>query len=117
MKQNSKQASHSYKEGDILVGSFGYDATAVEFYKVIGVTPKGVRLVPLKGVEESRQGLGVYVVPTDEVNNYALCFSYSSKSREQGYIFRKVEKSGSVNTYGPIYATKWQGEAEYTSAR
>lgn len=32
------------KVGDVFVSSWGYDQTNVDFYKVVGLTPKGVKV-------------------------------------------------------------------------
>jgi len=53
--------------GDILYASYGYDATFYDFYKVVGVTEKSVKLRKLakKFVGESTS-YADYVVPVED---------------------------------------------------
>ena len=41
----------TYKIGDILVSSWGYDQTNIDFYEVVGITPSGksIRLRAITG--------------------------------------------------------------------
>lgn len=53
--------------GDILFASYGYDATFYDFYKVVGVTEKSVKLQKLKKqfTGESKSYCD-YVVPVED---------------------------------------------------
>jgi len=42
--QKRKNFQHTYKEGDILYSSWGYDQTNVNFYQVVGVSGKQITL-------------------------------------------------------------------------
>lgn len=54
--------------GDFFYASWGYDQTNVTWYKVVGLTPKGVRIQEVLGRFTSNDGGPVtYVVPTDTV--------------------------------------------------
>lgn len=59
------------KKNDILVHSFGYDETLVDFYKVISVGPRSV-----KAIKIGKQFVGqMEVVPVDApANNEAQTF-------------------------------------------
>ena len=53
------------KKGDILVSSWGYEQTNIDFYKVVGVTPKSVKIVKLgqKVIKSGDDFLSEYVIP------------------------------------------------------
>lgn len=56
-------ASTGVEVGDFFVSSWGYDQTNVDFYKVVGLTPKGVKVQKWSSRTVSDQGPATYVVP------------------------------------------------------
>lgn len=53
------------KVGDFFYTSWGYDQTNVDFYKVVGLTPKGVKVQEWTSKAVSDEGPQVQVVPGD----------------------------------------------------
>lgn len=51
--------------GDFFVRSWGYDQTNVDFYRVVGLTPKGVRLQQWSSATVDDNGPTTHVVPGD----------------------------------------------------
>ena len=90
------------KKGDIISGSYGYDACLTRFYRVITRTEKTVTLVQLRTVAIGPCSYeGYEVVPGDEV----------------GEPFRKKVKAGSywgeyVDITSYMSAFPWDGEPE-----
>ena len=54
---------HGAKVGDVLVASWGYDQTNIDFFAVIAVTKTGVRLLERGSVAASDDGPQVSVTP------------------------------------------------------
>ena len=40
-------ASHTFKVGDCLYQSWGYDQTNIDFFEVVAVLPKSVKILPI----------------------------------------------------------------------
>lgn len=56
------------KVGDILSSKWGYNCTIVDYFSVVGVTEKTVKLQELKGIKSySDDGLRIVVNPTSEL--------------------------------------------------
>lgn len=52
--------------GDFFVSSWGYDQTNVDFYKVVGLTPKGVKVQKWSmAATDSTHPSADYMVPSD----------------------------------------------------
>jgi len=61
------------KVGDFFIASWGYDQTNIDFFKVVGVTSKGVRLQKWTSARTADQPSAPYqdkVVPGDEPDTY-----------------------------------------------
>jgi hypothetical protein len=117
--------------GDFFSSSWGYDQTNVDFYKVVGLTPKGVKVQKWSSAVASSNGPCDYVVPGDGPATYT---DWSACTEEMDYWDRqeaKVERpapvvtkrlrsfggdyvSFSVNSYSS--ASKWDGKPEYATA-
>lgn len=54
---------HALAVGDVLVASWGYEQTNVDFYRVVAVLPASVRLVQALTVLVEDRGSYVHVVP------------------------------------------------------
>lgn len=52
--------------GDFFYASWGYDQTNVDFYKVVGVTPKGVKIQQWTSRVDSANDYSMRVVPGDK---------------------------------------------------
>ena len=116
--------------GDFFSSSWGYDQTNVDFYKVVALTPKGVKVQKWSKAYASAPTGGPveYVVPGEGPATYT---DWSAVTPEMDYWERKeaqVERpapvvtkrlrsfgggyvSFSVNSYSS--ASKWNGEPQY----
>ena len=95
-QEERKQYRHTFKVDDILSSSWGYDQTNVDFYQVVAVTDKAVKIrkIGSKGVDESH----VVAVP----NSF------------DGPPMTKLVRQGdrvSLTSYSS--ASKWDGKPRY----
>lgn len=54
------------KVGDFFVSSWGYDQTNIDFFKVIALTPKGIKVQQWQSKRVTEDGPQVGVVPGEE---------------------------------------------------
>lgn len=93
-----KNVKNVYKINDILCSTWGYDQTNVDFYEVVGLTNKSVKLVKIgQKMVENVGSLSEYVVP-------------DRKYRGEKTITRRVGLSDGVSVSDVSYAYKWGGE-------
>jgi hypothetical protein len=95
-KEQRKNFKHDFKEGDILYSSWGYDQTNIDWYQVVGVTDKGIKIREIGGedVDDS------HVVPI--------------KDHFVGPSMTKlVTPNGSIKIKSFAYAQKWDGKPKY----
>lgn len=92
--------------GSIFSSSWGYDQTNVDFYEVVALTPKGVRV---KGIRKtlSETGRGVVPVPgsfrTEGAGDLKRLQAYEFRGEHNVYF--------TVNSYSS--ASLWDGQPEY----
>ena len=104
--------AHPFKVGDIFVNSWGYDQTNIDFYEVVAVTAKSIRLARIaKGSVDGTEGFmtdKVVALPGQfverdgkriEMTKFPYQWSYGGREPEWGVNF----PYGSGNL--------WNGEA------
>lgn len=94
------QFQHGLQVGDIMVGSWGYDQTNVDFYEIVGTpTPKMVvlREVGKKVVREERGADYVAAVP----------------GHYKGPEIKKIPGPGGVRINDVVTVRKWDGKPQY----
>lgn len=103
-------ADQFYKIGDILVNSWGYEQTNVDFYRVIGVKGKTITYVKIPHliIEESMyaHGMACDVVPDTSYTPGPGAVLLKSRVKENGYLSQP-------NSY--YYIHRWNGEPMYKS--
>lgn len=88
--------------GAILVSSWGYDQTNVDFYAVVSMTPKMCKLLPVKGAYNENGFMSGKTVATKEID-------YSSE-----VLTKKIGDRGiSISSFQ--YAGLWDGREMYES--
>lgn len=99
--------THPYNVGDVLVSSWGYDQTNIDFYIVLKVTPRTVTLRELNKEVVRRTDSSEHVAP--------VLGSYASEHTLKG---RRPSACGMVNvgTNFTQYARKWDGTPRYQTA-
>jgi hypothetical protein len=96
---NKLQTPHM-KIGDTLVSIFGYDARIATFYKVVGTTPKSIKVAELLDVTHT--------------GNWDDGTSAPQSNSRLGHTFTKRLKGDALDmgTYG--YARVWNGTPVHT---
>lgn len=110
MKQIASN-SEGYKVGDYLYSTWGYEQTNVDFYKVVGVTAKTLKIVPVKSkTDVADSSLSRYVVPTDEIDEYCV-FDKNGDIKKKGYMTKRINKYGYISISDCVKARKWDGRS------
>tara|TARA_R100001463_G_scaffold33568_1_gene74306 strand:+ start:457 stop:1032 length:576 start_codon:yes stop_codon:yes gene_type:complete len=98
---------HSLKVGDVMVCSWGYDQTNVDFYKVVKLVGKS--MVELIGIRSA------HVDDTDEAHGMA-CKVIPLPDHEYGKPFKKkASSSNRISMTSFSSASLWDGKPEYKS--
>jgi hypothetical protein len=121
--QASQEMVNPFRIGDIISNSWGYDQTNVDFYQVVEVGPKSVKLrsIGCKSVPGSEGFMSCRVVPTKG--------NFLSKSTHEGHYkdgnppFLKhlkayKDRDGKITVYLNFKhgsGSKWNGESLYNS--
>lgn len=121
--------AHGAKVGDFFVCSWGYDQTNIDFYKVIGVTPKGVKVQAWKSQTVENESFHDSVVPGDaprtwiDLSNVDRDADYWTRQEQQIEreapikFHRTTPAYGSVSfTAGHSFAKLWDGAPKYQTA-
>lgn len=109
-------AEHQYKIGDILYQSWGYEQTNVDFFEIVEVLPKSVKIRAIyqKMVENSQGFMSEYVTPvsgkykseavTKPVKAYISCNGVVSLYIPNGRHILSLYKYGEKGLYQSHYA-------------
>ena len=98
MKQTASN-SEGYKVGDYLYSTWGYEQTNVDFYKVVGVTAKCVKMVAIGSkIVKQDSAMSGFVVPVDD------------STEDNEVLLRRVNKWGSVRIDSYTNASAWDGK-------
>jgi hypothetical protein len=108
----SMKASDNFSVGDIVVNTWGWEQTNVEFYQVVEVLNKKIRvnevyqtLIP----DEGLSSMAGYVMP--RIDNFI-------NSEKSFLLSLKVDEKNRVRICNPksfYYFKKWDGKKEYNS--
>lgn len=105
IRQARKSVPNSFQLGDILHYSWGYDQTQCEFYQVVGLTPRGIKIRRVEAMimtgSGSSNGMSDRRMPV--------------KDNFIGEVLSKVVKSDDAVKMDCGYARKWDGQAKYCS--
>jgi hypothetical protein len=107
-KQETLKASDHFQIGDIILNSWGYDQTNVDFYQVIEVLNKKIRVQSICGdYKQSGFDCGYTTPIKDKFSNKNEVLLLSLKySGDKVYI---------CNPESYAYFHKWSGKPEYES--
>jgi hypothetical protein len=109
------KASDYYKVGDIVVNSWGYEQTNVEFYKVIEVLPKSINVIEIGSEFIKSNGLSpmagrVIPVPDKIVGDKPFILRLKMSKSYDGEIHCYI-----CNPKRYYNFSKWDGKPEYCS--
>lgn len=105
-----KAADH-YTIGDIIVNSWGWEQTNIDFYKVIEVLPKSLKVIQIASEME----------PGSMISHGMACKLIPTPANETGdpFILRlKADTNGKIWICNPksfYYFHKWDGQPKYCS--
>lgn len=103
-------ASNHFKIGDIVTNSWGWEQTNVEFYQVIEVLPKSIKVREICQIEENTQSHGMACDVIPDFNNFI----------GEPFILKLKMTSwdNNVRICNPesyYYFSKWDGKPQYKS--
>lgn len=102
-------ASDFYKVGDVIVNTWGYEQTNVDFYQVTEMTAKTIKIKEIYSAmvsgSEYSHGMACNVVPV--LNDF--------KENGREYALRVKDKGNLSNPASYYYMHKWDGRPEYKS--
>lgn len=108
-RQAARKAPHSFKVGDIVYASWGYDQTNIDFYQITATTEKTVtfRKIAQKEVDHSHGFMSEYVIAQKD------CFindkEFTRKATGEWFTF--AESKGDYR----YHLSKWDGRPLYQS--
>lgn len=107
--EHLEKDAHDFKVGDILVSSWGYDQTNVQWYQVVGVTPKSVKIREIQGkVQETGFMSGESVpIPDAFIDNLWFGEQKIARVNPHGWV--------NITSDGYLTAQKWDGYPERVS--
>lgn len=107
--EHLEKDAHDFKVGDILISTWGYDQTNVQWYQVVGVTSKSVKIREIKGRVQETGFMSGEAIPIPDAFTNNLWFGEQKTARVNSY--------GEVNitSDGRITAWKWDGNPERVS--
>ena len=91
--------------GDHYYTSWGYDQTNVEFYEVVGLTPKGVKVRQVASRNVAEQG------PHDSVLAAAGVYTGPVETK----VLRPCGRKGGALSFGHKSAWLWDGKPQYVT--
>jgi hypothetical protein len=112
VEENKVDPKDFYKIGDIVVNTWGYEQTNVEFYQVISMTARTIKVKRIYGtkVEGSTYSHGMACEVTPTKNKF-----YEDKHEKYEYQLR-VKKDGNLSKPESFYHFhKWSGSPQYQS--
>jgi hypothetical protein len=103
-RESRKNATHDYKVGDVIVYSWGYDQTNVDFYQVVRVPSNKTVVIKQICTEITEDGF----------------MSGKSVARVNDFREGAVEETKRPNERGSVsfscgWGRKWDGRAQYVS--
>lgn len=108
------KASEHFKIGDIIVNTWGYEQTNVEFYQVIGMTEKTIKVREVSQKSENMYSHGMACNVMPDIDNFLesekpfnLLLKYSTWNNNNEVIICQPSSH--------YYFHKWSGKSEYKS--
>lgn len=110
---NEMKASDHFAVEDIVVNSWGYDQTNVEFYRVIEILPKSIRVREVRQeiVPGSEGMMSANVIPTEEFLEKKAPFVLKLKMT----LYNGKPEAAISNPSSSYYFRKWEGKPQYSS--
>lgn len=114
-RRERDNAGHSFKAGDIITNSWGYDQTNVDWYRVVKTSSCYVWLQPISGATDLHEGAGPmsgYSTPyIDTTGADPAKWGFADKKSP---VERHKASGGNVTMRHGI-GSKWDGKPRYES--
>lgn len=112
------------KVGDFFYASWGYDQTNVDFYKVVALTPAGVKVQKWSCKVERSSGSADYVVPGGApamgLEVQVPGGTTHDMQQEAGVMTKRLQSFGPGKPYFRVasyaHASLWDGTPKYQTA-
>jgi hypothetical protein len=114
------QPTHDFKVGDILAASWGYSMIRVDFYKVLKVTPKSVKIAHIGSKDTQQTGyLSGTVMPDPDTILEENCYrsgpvisagGYRAPVKKQQIFWRRPLWGYVTGHNSSAHASKWDGQ-------
>jgi hypothetical protein len=111
-KKAKRAQGHSLKVGNVLMSSWGYEQTNVDFFEVVELVGKhSVKLVKIAG-QECNGNWG------EEYGDRGYCEPSDSPDRAKGGepFLKRVDEDGAVKIASYAWARLWDGKPHYWSS-
>ena len=102
-RRAKRYQQHTLVVGDVLVSSWGYDQTNVDFYQVVGRTAKTVQYIALGKTVADDSSEGVYMVIPE-------------KFRQPGKVYTAKIKGNGWRISSFEFANPWDGKPKHQTA-
>jgi len=107
-KNKMVNAADFYKIGDIIVNTWGYEQTNVDFYSVVKVTNKTITIKEISQIQEDESiyshGMACNMLPGDDIVKDGS--TYTLRVKDEGNL---------SNPKSFFYMRKWEGKPMYCS--
>lgn len=110
--RKASYAPHTFKPGDIVTNSWGYDQTNVDWYRVTSVTDHFVWLQPICGHTEETGFMSGHSTPHVDTSS-ADPSTWGFKDAKAEPVRHRASGSSVCMKYGS--GSKWDGRAMYES--
>jgi len=107
-KEIQKNTKNIFQLGDILASSWGYDQTNIDFYEVVGITAKSIKIIKIgqsRTDENTGHYLSEYVVPDRKARGTNVMTKRIQPGTDSPFI--------SINSFA--IARKWNGTPLFQS--
>ena len=111
-KNNAKEAQKNiknlFRKGEILVSSWGYEQTNIDFYEIVGLTAKSIKIVKIgqtRTNEETGSDMSEYVVPDKKNRGTNIMTKRVNGRTDRPYV--------SINSFA--IASRWDGNSVFQS--
>lgn len=106
-KNERASFQHSYQVGDVLVCSWGYDQTNVDYYQIVEVRGRTVVVIQ-KIASRTVKPMGSMSETVEAVPGQFL--------RDSKPMVKRVSPGGYVTIESYAHASKWDGKPDYSSS-
>lgn len=113
-RRAERNVAHTFKVGDILVSSWGYDQTNINFYQVVGL--KGKLSVEIREIASKVVDNAISVDYVVAVKDSFIVEGWRSRERGGKPMIKRVIADNYVKISSYEYAYRWDGKPRQETA-